>query len=191
MSHPTSALTAPTNTRIRALVSILALFTFIALVPSAYGQAHLTFTGGNGTPLTTTLTRSVSYTVNTNGCAGGGGPFFEFDEVGKTIGAAGETSRRITHGTDYEFEWRESQPGFGAGWFAAEELRRAGVDEPLVANQAIVWQSRIGAAAVVDTVLVSEGGPVTVTPPEEWPYKRIKLQDRAFDVPDVLARGDG
>jgi hypothetical protein len=107
---------------------------------------------------------------------------------GKTIGAASETARRITHGTPYEFEWRESQPGFGAGWFLAEELRRAGVDEPLVANQAVVWQTRIGAAAVVDTVLVAEGGPVAVTPPVEWPFKRIKLQDTAFDVPDVLVR---
>ena len=116
MSHPTSALTAPTNTRIRALVSMLALFTFIALVPSAYGQAHLTFTGGNGTPLTTTLTRSVSYTVNTNGCAGGGGPFFEFDEVGNTIGnrtVAGTMSYSINGGPSHTLTYQES--GYVAG----------------------------------------------------------------------------
>lgn len=107
---------------------------------------------------------------------------------GKTIGAASETARRVSHGTEYEFEWRESQPGYGAGWFIAEELRRAGVDEPLVANQGIVWQTRIGAAAVVDTMLVAEDGPIAVTPPEDWPFKRIKLSDRAFDVPDVLVR---
>lgn len=97
MSHPTSALTAPTNTRIRALVSMLALFTLIALVPVAYGQADLTFTGGNGTPLTTTLTRSVSYTVTTAGCGSGNGPFFDFDEVGNTFPSSQPISGTIVY----------------------------------------------------------------------------------------------
>ena len=61
--------------------------------------------------------------------------------------------------------------------------------EPFVADQALVWQARVGSAAAVDTVLTAEGGPAAVTPPEDWPFKRIKVGDRTADVPDVLVRG--
>jgi hypothetical protein len=27
-----------------------------------------------------------------------------------------------------------------------------------------------------------------VTPPEGWPFKRVKMQDRTSDVPDLLVR---
>ncbi len=64
---------------------------------------------------------------------------------GNTIGRAGETGRVVLANTPYEFDWRLSQPGYGAGRFPAEELRRAGQEEPLVPGQAIVWQPRVGA----------------------------------------------
>ena len=31
-------------------------------------------------------------------------------------------------------------------------------------------------------------GPDPVTPPEGWPFKRIKIRDKTYDVPDVLVR---
>src|SRR5581483_7144967 len=107
---------------------------------------------------------------------------------GGTIGSAAEAGRWLTADTPFEYEWRQSPPGYGTGWFAAEELRRAGQEEKFVANQAVVWQARVGAAAVVDTVLVSDAGPVPVTPPEGWPFKRVRVQDRTCDVPDLLVR---
>jgi hypothetical protein len=108
----------------------------------------------------------------------------------ETIGSAAEVGRRLTAGGPFEFDWRHSQPGYGAGWFAVEELRRMGHDERFVSEQPLVWQSRIGAAAVVDTVLVTDAGPVAVTPPDGWPFKRIKRKEQTFDVPDVLIRGE-
>ncbi len=110
---------------------------------------------------------------------------------GGTIGSAAEAGRWLTADTPFEYEWRQSPPGYGTGWFAAEELRRAGQEEKFVANQAVVWQARVGAAAVVDTVLVSDAGPVPVTPPEGWPFKRVRVQDRTCDVPDLLVREGG
>jgi Xaa-Pro dipeptidase len=107
---------------------------------------------------------------------------------GGTVGAAGEAGRRLTADTAFEHEWRHAVPGYGTGWFSAEELRRAGQDERFVANQAVVWQARVGAAAVVDTVLVGDSGPVAVTPPEGWPFKRVRTRDLACDVPDLLVR---
>jgi Xaa-Pro aminopeptidase len=111
---------------------------------------------------------------------------------GNTIGRAGETGRVLLANTPHEFDWRLSQPGYGAGRFAAEELRRAGQEEPLVPGQAIIWQSRIGAAAVVDTLIVASDNPVVVTPSEEWPVKRLAVRGRPYhDIPDVLIREDG
>jgi Xaa-Pro dipeptidase len=108
---------------------------------------------------------------------------------GETVTTAADAGRRVV-GPEYEYEWRRSQPGYGAGWFPVEELRRLGADDPLAAGQPVVWQARVGAAAVVDTVMVASAGAWAVTPPDMtvWPYKRFTLNGRAFDVPDVLAR---
>jgi hypothetical protein len=97
--------------------------------------------------------------------------------------------RVLTH-QDYEYEWRLSTPGYGAGWFPIEELRRLGVDDPFAGGQPIVWQARIGAAAIVDTVLVTPDAAWRVTPCDQmvWPFKRMTLNGRSFDIPDILIR---
>ncbi len=107
---------------------------------------------------------------------------------GDTIGAAGEMGRFLTADGSHEYEWRHSQPGYGTGWLPAEELRRMGQDEPFVEHQAVVWQAKVGATAVVDTVLITEGGSAVVTPLDLWPFKRIKYRDHSYDVADLLVR---
>lgn len=106
-----------------------------------------------------------------------------------TISDIGEAGRVVLANTPYEFDWRFSQPGYGTGRFPAEEYRRAGHDEPLLSGQAIVWQPRVGPAAVVDTVIVTSGEPVVVTPSEDWPVKRLAVRGGPYhDIPDVLIR---
>ena len=114
--------------------------------------------------------------------------FHASSRPGSTVAKAADVGRHLTAGGPFEYEWRHSQPGYGTGWMPAEELRRMGQDEPFVAHQAVVWQAKIGAAAVVDTVLIADDGPSMVTPVELWPFKRIKLQDRTYDVADLLVR---
>ena len=108
----------------------------------------------------------------------------------ESIASAGEAGRWIVANSPFEFEWRQSQPGYGTGWFPVEELRRLGTDDPFVAGQAVVWQSRIASAAVVDTMIVTPSGPKPITPPDPagWPFKRITLKDRTYQVPDILVR---
>lgn len=105
---------------------------------------------------------------------------------GGTIAVAVDTASSLLKNTPYEHEWRLSPAGYGTGWFAADELRKAGHDEKFEANQALVWQPRIGAAAVVDTVLVHDDGCEPLTPTEQWPFKRITIADEVFDIPDLL-----
>ncbi len=105
---------------------------------------------------------------------------------GGTIAVAVDTASSLLKNTPHEHEWRLSPAGYGTGWFAADQLRKAGHDEKFVAGQAIVWQPRIGAAAVVDTVLVHIEGCEPITPTEQWPFKRITIGDEVFDIPDLL-----
>jgi Xaa-Pro aminopeptidase len=110
---------------------------------------------------------------------------------GGTMKAARAEAPLVLAGTTHEFDGRLAPPGFGTGRFPAEELRRAGQDEPFVAGQPLVWQPRVGPAAVVDTVVVGAGGPECVTPPTAWPFKRVGIHGRSHDIPDVLVRSGG
>ncbi len=103
-----------------------------------------------------------------------------------TVAPVAEATGMILAGTAFEFDVRLSQPGYGTGRFAAEELRRLGQDEPLAAGQAVVWQPRVGPTACVDTVLVTATGHEPVTPPTEWPFKRVTVRGVTCDIPDLL-----
>ncbi|CAN5433275.1 hypothetical protein BH11PLA2_BH11PLA2_36730 [soil metagenome] len=106
----------------------------------------------------------------------------------ETIASTAETVKKLLSNTPWEFDLRASQPGFGAGRFAAEEFRRAGVDEKFALGWALTWQPRLGAAALVDTVLVGEAGAIAVTPPEAWPFKKITIKNQTHEVPDIFVR---
>ncbi|MBN9120643.1 MAG: M24 family metallopeptidase [Planctomycetes bacterium] len=114
--------------------------------------------------------------------------YHSFTVRGATIAPLAEVAAVVLAGTPFEFDGRLTQPGYGTGHFPAEELRRAGQDEPLSVGQAVVWQPRVGPAVCADTVLVTETGAEPVTPPTEWPFKRISVRGTTADVPDVLAR---
>lgn len=113
-----------------------------------------------------------------------------FSRPEETTASARTSGQMVLAGTDFEFDGRFSQPGYGTGRFAAEELRRGGVDERFTAGQALVWQPRVGPAAVVDTVLVTADGAETVTPPTDWPFKRVLIRGRTYDVPDILVAAE-
>jgi hypothetical protein len=109
------------------------------------------------------------------------------EETTSTVRTSGQV---VLAGTEYEFDGRFSQPGYGTGRFAAEELRRGGVDERFTAAQALVWQSRVGPAAVVDTVIVATDSGECVTPPTDWPFKRVMIRGKTHDVPDIFVASE-
>lgn len=107
---------------------------------------------------------------------------------GETVASATEAARKLVMNTPHEYEWRFSQPGYGAGRFAVEELRKAGQDEKFALGWPLVWQTKIGTASIVDTVIVDQYSSLPATPPEVWPYKRVKLREQYIDIPDLLVR---
>jgi Xaa-Pro aminopeptidase len=110
--------------------------------------------------------------------------------VDESMASARKVGQTVLAKTDYEHEGRMAAPGYGAGRFPAEELRRAGQDEHFAAGQALVWQPRVGPAAVVDTVVVGIDGPECVTLPEEWPFKRVLIHGKTHDIPDIWVRSE-
>lgn len=104
------------------------------------------------------------------------------EETMTTVRRAGQS----VLGSDFEFENRYAQPGYGAGRFLAEELRRGGHDEQFAAGQALVWQPRVGPTAVVDTAIATNDGGECVTPPTDWPFKRVLIRGKTQDIPDIL-----
>lgn len=67
---------------------IIAIFiALVVYIPAAQAQANLTFSGGNGAPLSITLLNPVTYTINNTACTtillpATTGPLFVFDEAG-------------------------------------------------------------------------------------------------------------
>jgi Xaa-Pro dipeptidase len=116
--------------------------------------------------------------------------FRSLSKPGETMTEVVETSLRVVKGTPMEFEWRLSAPGYGTGWYPADDLRRVGQDDPFADQQPLVWQPRFGAAAVVDTVIVSSTGGLNVTRPDEWPFKKITIAGNTYTIPDVLVRSE-
>ena len=114
--------------------------------------------------------------------------FRSMSKPDETITSAVDAGARLLKHTDYEHEWRLSTPVYGTGWSAADELRKAGQDEPFVDRQPLVWQAGSAPRRWVDTVIVTPDGADPVTPPENWPYKRITVGGKPFVVPDVLVR---
>jgi Xaa-Pro aminopeptidase len=115
--------------------------------------------------------------------------FRSLTTTGRTIGEIAQTGHTVLAHTPFEFDYRLSAPAYGTGRYSAEELRRAGQEEPLLAGQAILWQPRVGPTAVVDTFLVTTDQPIPITPPEDWPVVRLSIRGGPYyDIPDILIR---
>lgn len=113
-----------------------------------------------------------------------------FSRPEETISSARTSGQSVLAGTEFEFDGRFSQPGYGSGRFAAEELRRGGVEERFTAGQALVWQPRVGPAAVVDSIIAGADGGECVTPPTDWPFKRVLIRGKTHDVPDIFVAAE-
>jgi Xaa-Pro dipeptidase len=98
------------------------------------------------------------------------------------------TGRRVYQVTEFEHEWLLCPQGHVTGR-APVELRITPQTEDLLQNGwAITWNATVGAASSCDTFLITEEGPRTLTPVENWPLKRIRIQGADFVRPDILVR---
>jgi hypothetical protein len=98
------------------------------------------------------------------------------------------TGKHVYQLTQFEHEWRYCPQGYVTGR-APVELRLTPQTEELFGlDWAVTWQASVGAAFSCDTLLVGNEGPVSVTPTEVWPLKRLRVQGADFFRPDLLLR---
>jgi Xaa-Pro aminopeptidase len=98
------------------------------------------------------------------------------------------TAQRVYQVSGAEHEWRLCPQGHVTGRAPVELPLLPQTEELLQAGWAVTWRASVGAAISCDTFLVSDEGPRTVTVPEQWPLKRIRVQGAEFVRPDLLIR---
>jgi len=96
--------------------------------------------------------------------------------------------RRIFQLIGFEHEWLLAPQGHVTGWASMEKQLTPLTEELLENHSAVSWQVSVGAALSADTFVLSEEGPKLVTPIENWPVKRIRIQGAEFLRPDLLVR---
>jgi Xaa-Pro dipeptidase len=98
------------------------------------------------------------------------------------------TGRHVYQLTGFEHEWRLSPQGYITGRAPVELNLTPQTEELLQVDWPVTWHASAGAACSCDTFLVTSEGPLSVTPTEVWPLKRIRVQGAEFHVPDLLLR---
>jgi Xaa-Pro aminopeptidase len=98
------------------------------------------------------------------------------------------TGKRVYTVSGVEHEWLLGCQGYVTGRAAVELLLTPKTEELFRAGWAITWNPTVGAASSCDTFLIAEEGPLLMTPTENWPLKRIRIQGADFYRPDILQR---
>jgi Xaa-Pro dipeptidase len=98
------------------------------------------------------------------------------------------TGRRVYQLADAEHEWLKCPQGHVTGHATVELPLTPNTDDLLQAGWAITWNATVGAASSCDTFLITDEGPRSLTPSENWPLKLIRIQGAEFVRPDVLIR---
>jgi Xaa-Pro dipeptidase len=107
------------------------------------------------------------------------------DALPRQILAAG---RRVYQITGYEHEWRLSPQGHVTGRMPVELPFAGETEELFQVGWPITWRAGVGAALSCDTILITEKGPVSITPADSWPQKRIRIQGAEVLRPAIFQR---
>ncbi len=97
-------------------------------------------------------------------------------------------AEHVLRGTPFEHETRLSAPGWWTSRMPSELLFTPKIAERFVAGNALVWQARIGGAAVCEGCLVQENAIIPLAAVEDWPFRRYVIQGTRFDLSDILIR---
>jgi len=98
------------------------------------------------------------------------------------------TGRRVYQVCDAEYEWLANSQGHVTGRSPVELALDTQTEELFHSGWVVTWNASCGAAVSCDTFLITEDGPRVLTPTENWPLKRIRVQGAEFVRPDILVR---
>lgn len=98
------------------------------------------------------------------------------------------TGRRVFQLSGAEHDWLHSPQGHITGHEAVDLPITPATEDLFQANWTVTWNVHVGAALSADTFLITDDGPMSLTPTENWPLKRIRVQGAEFARPDLLTR---
>jgi Xaa-Pro aminopeptidase len=107
------------------------------------------------------------------------------DALPRQILSAG---RRVYQMTGFEQEWRSSPQGHVTGRAPVELALTPRTEELFQIGWPITWRASVGAAVSCDTFLITDKGPISATPAEGWPQKRIRVQGAQFLRPFIYRK---
>ncbi len=109
-------------------------------------------------------------------------------KVGEKVSQTLETTKTVLKGTKYEYDWRLSPIFQLTGLDASEGIFLPSNPDRWHAGWAVVWQARVGPAAIVDTFTLDESSWRVATKGFDWPLRRLVIQGKQYERPDVLLR---
>jgi hypothetical protein len=98
------------------------------------------------------------------------------------------TGRRVLQLCGHEHEWLLAPQGHITGRAAVELPLLPETEDLFQPGWAVTWNASVGAALSCDTFVLGDEGPKEITPTNQWPLKRIRVQGADFFRPDVLQR---
>jgi Xaa-Pro aminopeptidase len=98
------------------------------------------------------------------------------------------TAQRVYQISGSEHEWLLSPQGHVTGREPVEMNLTPQTEELLQTGWVVTWRASVGAALSCDTFLVTNEGPRTLTVPDQWPLKLIRVQGAEMVRPDLLIR---
>jgi len=85
-------------------------------------------------------------------------------------------------------EWKNHHQGGTIGYKERETVATPGDPTVILPGQAVAWNPTLPGAKCEDTVLVLESGNVTLTKTRAWPTKKIVIDGKAYEAPEILIR---
>lgn len=116
------------------------------------------------------------------------GVWLAYSKLDQPVQIATQAGKALLRNTAYEFEWRNAPWGWWTGRETVESFLTPSQSGNWQTGHCVVWQARLGPANVCDTFLLGDEGWQNVTPILEWPTRRVIVQGRPFDRPDILVR---
>jgi len=95
---------------------------------------------------------------------------------------------RIYEKFGHSEEWHFADQGCVTGYELCEAPIVPRSEFRLAAGMPVTWQTSIGPALAIDTILVSESGFEVLTPMESWPQVEVDIKGVKVPRPDILVR---
>lgn len=114
--------------------------------------------------------------------------FLVVSKQGEKISHTLEVTKNILKGIPYEHDWRLAPIFQLTGLDASEGTFATVATDRWHAGWACVWQARVGPTAVIDTYALDDTGWNDLTKGFDWPLRRLIIQGKSYERPDVLIR---